>query len=163
MPSVVSAAFSQEIWVSRFIPLLSASLCSLCSLSFFASFCPLVSDAVINLRAKRITLLRQNCVMPRLCYGSAEQVNLLCSHLNRKVQFSLFTFHFSLFSFHFSLSSFHFSVFSSLVARVLFLIPVGVTEERSKKGQKGQKGQKVELEISKFPLSPPPLITFNNP
>ena len=27
--------------------------------------------------------------MPRLCYGSAEQVNLLCSLLNRKVQFSV--------------------------------------------------------------------------
>ena len=26
--------------------------------------------------------------MPRLCYGSAEQVNLLCSHLNRKVHLS---------------------------------------------------------------------------
>ena len=37
--------------------------------------------------------------MPRLCYGSAEQVNLLCSHLNRKVQFSLFTFHFSVSTF----------------------------------------------------------------
>ena len=35
------------------------------------------------------SLLRQNFVMPRLCYGSAEQVNLLCSRLNRKVQFSL--------------------------------------------------------------------------
>ena len=34
--------------------------------------------------------------MPLLCYGSAEQVNLLCSHLNRKVQFSLFSFHFVL-------------------------------------------------------------------
>ena len=43
----------------------------------------------INLRSLRITLLRQNFVMPRLCYGSAEQVNLLCSRLNRKVHFSV--------------------------------------------------------------------------
>ena len=27
--------------------------------------------------------------MPRLCCGSAKQVNLFCSHLNRKVHFSL--------------------------------------------------------------------------
>ena len=32
--------------------------------------------------------------MPRLCCGSAEQVNLLCSHLKRKVQLSVFTFQF---------------------------------------------------------------------
>ena len=44
--------------------------------------------------AKRTTLLRQNFVMPRLCYGSAEQVSLLCSRLNRKVHFSPFSFHF---------------------------------------------------------------------
>ena len=54
--------------------------------------------------------------MPRLCYGSAEQVNLLCSHLNRKVQFSVFTFHFinsreALLTFQFSLFSFHFSLY----------------------------------------------------
>ena len=68
-------------------------------------------------RAKRTTLLRQNFVMSRLCYGSAEQVNLLCSHLNRKVPFSPFRFQF----------------FSSsprwvvpTVARVLFLIPVEI-------------------------------------
>ena len=46
--------------------------------------------------AKRTILLRQNFVMPRLCYGSAEQVNLLCSHLNRKVQFSPFSFQFNI-------------------------------------------------------------------
>ena len=28
--------------------------------------------------------------MPRLCYGSAKQKNLFCSHLNRKVQFSVY-------------------------------------------------------------------------
>ena len=83
------------------------------------------------------TLLRQNFVMPRLCYGSAEQLYLPCSHLNRKVHLSHFsfyfintrrrhlTFHFSvftfqficvadtfLFTFHFSLFTFHFSVFT---------------------------------------------------
>ena len=52
----------------------------------------------INLCAKRTLPLRQNFVMPRLCYGSAEQVNLLCSRLNRKVHLSLFTFQFSPFS-----------------------------------------------------------------
>ena len=65
---------------------------------------------IYKTRAKRTLLLRQNFVMPRLCYGSAEQVNLLCSHLNRKVQFSPFslisreahhTFQFSPFTFHF--------------------------------------------------------------
>ena len=56
---------------------------------------------IINFCAKRTILLRQNFVMPRLCYGSAEQVNLLCSHLNRKVHFSVFTFHFSVFTFPF--------------------------------------------------------------
>ena len=45
----------------------------------------------INLCAQRTTLLRQNFVMPRLCYGSAEQVNLLCSLLNRKVHLSPFS------------------------------------------------------------------------
>ena len=30
--------------------------------------------------------------MPRLCYGSAQQVNLFCSRLNRKVHFSVFSF-----------------------------------------------------------------------
>ena len=66
-------------------------------------------------RAKRTILLRQNFVMPRLCYGSAEQVNLLCSHLNRKVHLSPFTFHFSVYmrrrhhTFQFSPFSFHFT------------------------------------------------------
>ncbi len=57
--------------------------------------------------AKHTLLLRQNYVMPRLCYGSAKQVNLLCSRLNRKVQFSVFTLicvaDTALFSFQFSL------------------------------------------------------------
>ena len=48
----------------------------------------------IYIYAVGTTLLRQNYVMPRLCYGSAYQVNLLCSRLNRKVQFSVFTFQF---------------------------------------------------------------------
>ena len=54
------------------------------------------TGVILNIitRAKRTTLLRQNFVMPRLCYGSAEQVNLLCSHLNRKVPFSPFRFQF---------------------------------------------------------------------
>ena len=53
---------------------------------------------IINLCALRSLLLRQNFVMPRLCYGSAEQIYLLCSHLNRKVHLSLFSFHFFLLS-----------------------------------------------------------------
>ena len=51
-------------------------------------------NSLYKSRAKRTTLLRQNFVMPRLCYGSAEQIYLFCSLLNRKVHFSVFTFHF---------------------------------------------------------------------
>ena len=51
-------------------------------------------NSLYKSRAKRTTLLRQNLVMPRLCYGSAEQIYLFCSLLNRKVHFSVFTFHF---------------------------------------------------------------------
>ena len=47
--------------------------------------------------------------MPRLCYGSAEQVNLLCSHLNRKVHFSPFSFQFNMRRRH---HTFQFSPFS---------------------------------------------------
>ena len=32
--------------------------------------------------------------MPRLCYGSAKQINLFCTRLNRKVHLSVFTFQF---------------------------------------------------------------------
>ena len=51
-------------------------------------------NSLYKSRAKRTTLLMQNFVMPRLCYGSAEQIYLFCSLLNRKVHFSVFTFHF---------------------------------------------------------------------
>ena len=65
---------------------------SLLITNYFCLLGPLGPFYNIARSAPYLSVLRQNYVMPRLCYGSAKQVNLLCSRLNRKVHLSVFTF-----------------------------------------------------------------------
>ena len=70
--------FITKLYVVAILKLLAVCESGVVSLIKFARSVPYLSP------------LRQNFVMPRLCYGSAEQVNLLCSHLNRKVHLSVY-------------------------------------------------------------------------
>ena len=69
-------------------------------------------------RAKRTTLLRQNFVMPRLCYGSAKQKNLVL--LSPKSQSSVFRFHLSVYMSR-RHNPFHFTLFLLSLPRICAL------------------------------------------